>query len=94
MTDKNSEKNSFLEELRKHLPPGHSQMVLNALLAKHAGSSVYIPTEPKAYRRINVALNMLKNGCDGGEIVSVLRSRFNISARQAWRDVNSARQMS
>jgi hypothetical protein len=84
---------SFVDDLltamRECGPGPHMRCV--ALLSRYAGCTVYLPTESKAARRHRAAAHMLESKMCSDEIANALRERFNISARQAWRDIATAK---
>ena len=86
--------NSFADELIAAMPNPQARLVLVAVLAKYAGQTVYIQTEPKQERRVRVAINMLANGMDAAEAAAAIATRFRVSQRTAQRDVATARNLS
>lgn len=86
--------NSFTEELAAAMPTPHARLILIAVLAKYAGTTVYIPTESKQDRRIRAAVNMLANGMNAAEAAAAIVARFNVAQRTAQRDVEKARNLS
>jgi len=86
--------NSFADELLAAMPNPQARLILVAFLAKYAGQTIYIPTEPKQERRVRVAMNMLVNGMDAAEAAAAIAARFRVSQRTAQRDVATARSLS
>ncbi|MBP5986912.1 MAG: hypothetical protein KA538_06965 [Azonexus sp.] len=86
--------NSFVDELHAAMPTPQAQLLLVACLAKYAGQTIYIPTEPKQARRVRAATNMLANGMRPADISAAIVCRFNVSQRTAERDVQNARNFS
>jgi Mor family transcriptional regulator len=81
---------TFADELLAAMPTPAARLACLSLLAKYAGTSVYLPANSKAERRSRVAAHMLENGMNTGEAVQALRTRFGVSERTAWRDVANA----
>jgi hypothetical protein len=81
---------AFMRELIDSLPTPHARMKAIAVLARWAGSTVYLPTQPKAARRVSAAGHALKNGMAPADVAAMLRARYNICAKQASRDVKKA----
>ena len=70
------------------MPTPHARMVCISVLARFAGTTLYLPTvEPKAKRRQRAARHALGNGVGDADVAAMLRERFSISARTAQRDV-------
>lgn len=86
--------NSFVDDLHAAMPTPNARLLLTACLAKYAGLTVYIPTEPKQDRRVRAAANMLANGMGTANIAAAIVQRFNVSKRTAERDVKAARSLS
>ena len=86
--------NPFIDALLNAMPTAHSRMVCVAVLSRYAGESVYIPAQSKAERRLKAATNMLENKAVEVDVVHILRERFQISARTAWRDLERAKKLS
>lgn len=84
----------FVDELMTALPEGKAQMVAVAILARYGGETVYIPKQGHKARRIQAAVNMLENGMLPRDVVKTLRTRFQVTAKTAQRDVKEAKQMS
>lgn len=85
---------AFTRDLIDAMPTPQARLVCISVLAKYAGSLIYLPTESKADRRARVARHALNNGMSGADVAAMLRARFSISARTALRDVNAARNLS
>lgn len=84
----------FTRELVDAMPDTRSRLICLSVLAKWAGASLYLPMPPKANRRARVAANMIANGTTCAAVRTIIRERFNVSDRTAWRDVILAGQMS
>jgi hypothetical protein len=62
-----------------------------SVLARYAGTTLYLPTESKAKRRQRAARHALGNGVGDSDAAAMLRERYGVSARQASRDVKTAK---
>ena len=85
---------SFVDDLNAAMPTPQAKLLLIACLAKYAGQTIYIPTEPKQDRRVRAAANMLANSMSSADIAAAIVQRFNVSHRTAERDVKTARSLS
>jgi Mor family transcriptional regulator len=84
----------FTQELIEAMPDPRSRVIVLSVLARWAGSSLYLPTPSKAARRSQSAANMLANGMTCADAANVLRQRFNVAQRTAERYVKRAGQLS
>ena len=84
---------NFVEDLLHEFEDGGiARLRIVRVLAKYAGRSVYVPADRGADRRVQAALHMLTGKEKSPqEIVEILRTRYRISDRQAWRDIAAAR---
>jgi hypothetical protein len=82
---------TFQRELIDAAPTPQARLAVISVLAKYAGATLYLPIPPKSARRVAAARHALGNGMSDADVANVLRQRFNISARQALRDVTAAK---
>lgn len=83
----------FVQDLIANMPTPGAKAAAISVLAKWAGSTIYLPMDSKSDRRQRAAENMLANGMEASEVANALRHRFGVSIRTAHRDVSSARKM-
>ena len=84
---------AFTRDLIDAMPTAQARMVCISVLARYAGALIYLPTESKSKRRARVASHAMNNGVSDADVATMLRERFNVSARTALRDVKAVRQM-
>ncbi len=81
----------FERDLLDSISDPRSKVATIATLERWRGRSIYLPARPRNARRQQAALRMLENHMEPGEIAEALQQRFNISDRQARRDIAIAR---
>lgn len=84
----------FAEFLLAAMPSPAARIAALGVLARFAGCTVYLPVQGNSKRRQRVAQDLLDAGRAPAEVVEILRARFGISARTAYRDVKTQREMS
>jgi hypothetical protein len=82
---------TFQRELIDAAPTPQARLAVISVLAKYAGATLYLPTQPKSTRRVAAARHALGNGMSDADVASILRERYGISSRQAGRDVKAAK---
>jgi Mor family transcriptional regulator len=81
----------FIKALVDAMPTPQARLMCLSVLARWAGTSIYLPMESKTQRRRRAAAHMLDSAMSNAEVAEALRERFGISARTAWRDVEKAK---
>lgn len=84
----------FQRALIDSAPTPQARLAVISVLARFSGSLIYLPTQSKAARRARVAHNALSNGVSPADVATLLRERYNVSARTALRDVKAAKSLS
>lgn len=81
----------FEQELLEAISDPRSKLGVIKTLERWRGRAIYLPAHPRNARRRQAALRMIENGMTPRETAEALCARFNISERQARRDIIHAR---